>query len=189
MPCSQTPKETRWHYTQRIEMKNFFLLCLSAAVLSSCGGDETNNKTETPEASPKVNKLEQLNWVLGTWVMETPDGTFTEYWERTNDSIYAGHGMLVSAKGDTLFSERIKVEQSGDTVYYKPVISRQNDGKETVFTEKLLADNEVIFENPAHDFPQRIIYKKPTDSTLYARIEGRQDGRDRSEEYQYRKAP
>src|SRR5688572_22708496 len=147
-------------------MRRIILLGLTAAILSSCGSNKTENKTETPEAPAKENKLAKLNWVLGTWVMETPDGNFTEHWEQTNDSVYSGHGMLVSAKGDTLFSEHIKLEQSGNTVYYKPVISGQNDGKETVFTEKTLADNEVVFENPTHDFPQRIIYKKPSDSTL-----------------------
>lgn len=169
-------------------MKKIILFGLTAAVFSSCGGNnETEQTTETPEAPAKENKLAKLNWVLGTWVMATPDGTFTEYWEQTNDSVYTGHGMLVSPKGDTLFSEHIKLEQSGTTVYYKPVISGQNDGKETVFTEKALSEKEAVFENPTHDFPQRIIYKKPSDSTLYARIEGKQDGKDRSEEYQYTK--
>jgi hypothetical protein len=168
-------------------MKKVILLCLSAAILSACSSNETGNTTETPEAAAKENKLEKLNWVLGTWVMETPDGTFTEYWEQTNDSVYTGHGLLVSAKGDTLFSEHIKLEQSGDKIYYKPVISGQNDGKETVFTEQTLADNEVVFENPTHDFPQRIIYKKTSDSTLYARIEGKKDGKNMQEEYQYKK--
>jgi hypothetical protein len=169
-------------------MKKVILLCLSAALFSACGGNEEGTKeSEVPVETPKKTKLGSLNWVLGTWVMETPDGTFTEYWKQTNDSVYTGHGMLVSAKGDTLFSEHIKLEQSGNTVYYKPVVSGQNEGKETVFTEKELNENEVVFENPAHDFPQRIIYKKPSDSTLYARIEGTQNGKSRQEEYQYKK--
>ena len=168
-------------------MNKLIGLCLAAALFSACGSNETENKTETPEAPAKENKLDKLNWVLGTWEMATPEGTFTEHWEKANDSTYSGHGMMVSPKGDTLFSERIRLEQSGETVYYKPVVSGQNDGKETVFTEKSLSADEVVFENPAHDFPQRIIYKRASDSTLYARIEGMQGGKDRQEEYQYKR--
>ncbi len=114
-------------------MKKVILLGLSAAVLNSCSSNEPGQTTEIPDASAKENKLAKLNWVLGTWVMETPDGNFTEHWEQTSDSIYSGHGIFVSPKGDTVFSEHIKLEQTGNTVYYKPVISGQNDGKETVF--------------------------------------------------------
>ncbi len=31
---------------------------------------------------------------------------------------------------------------------------------------------EFVFENPAHDFPQRIIYRRVGDTGLHARIEG-----------------
>lgn len=168
-------------------MNKLIGLCLATSLLTACGSNETEDKTET-EATPAVeNKLEKLNWVLGTWEMATPEGTFTEHWVKDNDSSYTGHGMMVSPKGDTLFSEHIKLEQSGTTVYYKPVVSGQNNGQETVFTEKSLSADEVVFENPTHDFPQRIIYKKPSDSTLYARIEGTSNGQERQEEYQYKK--
>lgn len=168
-------------------MKRLIGLCLAAALFSACGSNETENKTETTEAPAVENKLDKLSWVLGTWEMGTPEGTFTEHWEETNDSTYAGRGTMVSPKGDTLFSEQIRLEQSGGVVYYKPVVSGQNNGQETVFTEKSLSANEVVFENPAHDFPQRIIYKRPSDSTLYARIEGKVEGKDRQEEYQYKR--
>jgi hypothetical protein len=44
---------------------------------------------------------------------------------------------------------------------------------------------EAVFENPGHDFPQRIIYRREGDS-LIARIEGEVDGRRRSAQWEWR---
>ena len=42
------------------------------------------------------------------------------------------------------------------------------------------------FENAAHDFPQRIIYRK-TAGGLHARIEGLDKGKPRSEDFPYKR--
>mgnify|MGYP000234336768 CR=1 FL=1 len=51
-----------------------------------------------------------------------------------------------------------------------------------------LTEGEVVFENPAHDFPQRILYRQVAGG-LAARIEGRENGKDRAEEFPYRRVP
>ena len=42
----------------------------------------------------------------------------------------------------------------------------------------------VVFENPTHDFPQRIIYWKDG-ADLRARIEGTQNGKEGSQEWRW----
>ena len=42
----------------------------------------------------------------------------------------------------------------------------------TSFSMVSLSDREVIFENPDHDFPQRVIYRLVSDEDLLGRIEG-----------------
>jgi hypothetical protein len=39
-----------------------------------------------------------------------------------------------------------------------------------------MSDNEVVFENAQHDFPQRVAYKLEPDGKLAARIEGTRNG-------------
>jgi len=39
-----------------------------------------------------------------------------------------------------------------------------------------LSGDEVVFENPAHDFPQRIIYRMKDPENLEASIEGTMGG-------------
>jgi len=44
-------------------------------------------------------------------------------------------------------------------------------------------DREVIFENPDHDFPQRIIYRLLSDEDLLGRIEGTINGKARAVDF------
>jgi hypothetical protein len=46
--------------------------------------------------------------------------------------------------------------------------------------------NEVVFENPAHDFPKKITYKRDGDA-LTAAIEGPMGGQLRKIEFPYKK--
>ena len=45
-----------------------------------------------------------------------------------------------------------------------------------IFTLHSQGPDEVVFENPPHDFPQRVIYRRAAEGRLGARIEGRRGG-------------
>lgn len=57
----------------------------------------------------------------------------------------------------------------------------------TSFLMVSVTDREVIFENPDHDFPQRVIYRLMSDEKLIGRIEGTVDGMDRALDFPMRK--
>ncbi len=50
---------------------------------------------------------------------------------------------------------------------------------------KLIKGNarEVIFENPTHDFPQRVIYRLQGDGSLLGRIEGVSQGKEKAVDF------
>ena len=50
-----------------------------------------------------------------------------------------------------------------------------------------MSDRRVVFENPEHDFPQRILYWLDDDDMLHARIEGTEGGETHSMEWRYRR--
>ena len=54
---------------------------------------------------------------------------------------------------------------------------------------RAVSDSAVIFENPAHDFPQRIIYRRRGADSLLARVEGMRGGRLRGLDFPYRRVP
>ena len=58
---------------------------------------------------------------------------------------------------------------------------------QSTFQLHTLSDREVIFENPQHDFPQRIIYRLAADGVLKARIEGTMDGEPKAVDFPMRK--
>jgi len=57
----------------------------------------------------------------------------------------------------------------------------------TGFALVSVTDHEVIFENPDHDFPQRIIYRLLSDEDLLGRIEGTINGTARAIDFPLKK--
>jgi hypothetical protein len=51
-------------------------------------------------------------------------------------------------------------------------VARPGGQSETTFTSTEVSDSVFTVENPGHDFPQRIIYRRRGPDSLVARIEG-----------------
>ena len=73
---------------------------------------------------------------------------------------------------------RIVQEENGD-IFFVAKPSKQNEAR---FKLMNVSEREARFENPEHDFPQRIIYRRDADS-LVGRIEGVSKGEERSVEF------
>ena len=131
------------------------------------------------------DKLSRLNWMLGKWEMKTPEGTIREEWTKPSDTQWQGTSYMVTLAGDTPFRESITLDLDHDTLFYQPVVSTQNAGLPVTFHETELSEDQITFENLRHDFPQRIIYKRPSDTTIVATVEGNIEGRVRREEFSY----
>lgn len=61
----------------------------------------------------------------------------------------------------------------------------QQDGAS--FPATFMSDTLLIFENPTHDFPQRIIYRRRGADSVHARIEGQMGGQQRSTDFPFRR--
>ena len=133
------------------------------------------------------SKLSRISWLTGTWQMQTPAGVIVEQWVRDADTQWLGSSYMITPNGDTGFSEHIRLHLKNGQLTYLPVVSNQNEGKEVAFREKSFSDSVVVFENTEHDFPQRISYKKVSDTSILAVIEGVQNGQGRREEFAYYK--
>ena len=84
---------------------------------------------------------------------------------------------------DTIFSEKISLENRAGGLFYIPTVNNQNNGQAVSFKLISNTNGEYVFENKEHDFPQRIIYKNPANDSLYARIEGTSKGKFHKEEF------
>jgi hypothetical protein len=80
-------------------------------------------------------------------------------------------GMSRTVAGDkTVEFEYIRVEQRADGIYYVAHPKARCPGTDFKLTG--LTGVQAVFENPAHDFPKRIIYQKGSDGSLTASIDG-----------------
>ncbi len=118
----------------------------------------------------KYSQLQKTKWLIGSWQRKSEKGILTETWHLLNDSTFTGRSFFVNNIGDTLSSETIRLEQRNGKLYYIPIVSGQNDGKAILFTQTNLSDSMVIFENPTHDFPQKIDYRFQKPDSLIAEV-------------------
>jgi hypothetical protein len=71
---------------------------------------------------------------------------------------------------------RIETRAEGELTF----IALPSGQQETSFPMLSLTPDSITFENLQHDFPQRVIYRSLPGDRLFARIEGKNDGVERS---------
>ncbi len=119
--------------------------------------------------------IDKAVWLIGTWENNTNRGSIYESWEIINELELAGKSYMVKDK-DTVVFETIKIVEEQNTLFYIPTVMDQNDQKPVRFKLKSHTDNEFIFENKQHDFPQVITYRKINSDSLVAEISGVKNG-------------
>lgn len=134
-------------------------------------------------SKPKAD-ITQFKWLEGQWEgIEGNMKTF-EVWQPIKDNRIQGIGG-VTADNDTMFAEKLKIEITDGELYYVAALP----GSTIPVSFKLIKseNNSSTFENLKNDFPQRVIYTKNPDGSLYARIEGKRSGKDSKQEFNFKK--
>lgn len=149
-------------------------LFLSALLFIAC----SNSAVKTPDRG----KIKQMDWLIGSWENLSAEGDMFENWHKVNDSTYTGESFVI-VKGDTVFSENMTLELRTGDLLFVAITSGQHADQGVSFKFTSLSNGETTFENKEHDFPQRVIYKNPKPDSLYARIEGTENGKSRKEEF------
>jgi hypothetical protein len=112
--------------------------------------------------------LDKLSWIIDKWISTDGQSTSYEHWQKVNDSSYAGASETVK-NGDTVFSEKLEIVKEGDDIFY--IADVKHNPAPVKFRLTFISENEAVFENPGHDFPQKIIYRHK-EGNLHASIEG-----------------
>lgn len=133
--------------------------------------------------APTTFKIETLAWLCGDW--ETAPGRMQidEHWTRIAGGSMFGVSRTV-AGGKTVFFEYLRIETRGTDIFYVAHPKARTPGTDFKLTQ--LSDTEAIFANPTHDFPKRIIYRKNSDGSVTARIEGDGTEREKPQDFHYR---
>jgi hypothetical protein len=121
-----------------------------------------------------------LAWLSGCWQYGAGSRTVTEFWLPPDGGTMLGLSRTVSG-GKTVEHEFLLLRIGARGVEY---VARPSGQAEAIFTATKVGADEVVFENPAHDFPTRITYRKTTGGVV-ATIDGLVKGKPRAVEFRY----
>lgn len=151
-------------------MKKIVITLITITLFAGCSGPDVD--------------ITQYKWLEGRWEGFEGDMKTFEEWGAIKNNAIEGIGG-VTADGDTMFSEIIKIEIIDNEFYYVAAVP----GNPAPVSFKLIKyeNNSSTFQNLENDYPQRVIYTKNADGSLYARIEGRKTGGDSKQEFNFKK--
>jgi hypothetical protein len=98
----------------------------------------------------------QLDFLLGTWKVEGREQY--EVWEKGGKEELKGHGFKMKSQQKHI-TETLVIRKQHEQWVYEATVPDQNEGKSIAFVLKVEGDSLYSFENPRHDFPQKIQYR------------------------------
>jgi hypothetical protein len=132
---------------------------------------------------PPVAAASSLSWMAGHWAGTDGPVQMEEIWTGADGGALVGLHKDVSAKAGPprmVSFEFLRVETAGASLVY---VAQPGGRPPTRFPLAEIGARRAVFANPAHDFPQRILYWLDEAGALHARIEGPRDRKTVGEEW------
>lgn len=146
---------------------------------STSAFEHGSHETEIRSSDP----LHSLSWLAGHWAKTTDTLTQEEYWMPPKGGMMLGLHRDAPTQGNAFF-EYLRIENTPEGIIYQ---ASPQGRSPTPFKLMETGDRSAMFENPKHDFPQRIRYWIDDEGILHARIEGKIKGVEKSSEWTYSK--
>ncbi|BDC52856.1 hypothetical protein F183_A51710 [Bryobacterales bacterium F-183] len=122
-----------------------------------------------------------LEWLTGCHTLTTPRGVnIQENWTSTEGGLMLGVNRTIR-NGKAVAFEFLRIDSE------HTYIAMPGGKNETHFRLASKSDTEVIFANPEHDFPKRIIYRKTAEG-LTARVDAG-EGSTKAQEFPFKSVP
>jgi hypothetical protein len=120
----------------------------------------------------QTTTLSEISWIAGDWqtppTMSGGRPQIEEHWTTAAGGTMMGMSRTVAGEKTAEF-EYLRIEQRADGIYYVAHPKARCPGTDFKLTKA--SATEAVFENPQHDFPKRIIYRKTADDLLTASID------------------
>jgi len=126
-----------------------------------------------------------LQWISGCWVSDDGKERTEEFWLKPAGQSMIGLSRTI-AGGKTVFVEYAQIAEAKGEIAY--TVSLGMGARPVSFKLIKSSESEAVFENPTHDFPQRIIYRRESKDSLFARIEGKEKGVSKGMDFRYKSA-
>lgn len=153
---------------------------ISVLVLSGCGA------LAAGQSVAQAADVTSLAWLAGCWSAEKGEAGSGEQWMPPAGGTMFGVSRTVK-NGKTVEFEfvQLRLNDAGKLVF----IALPSGQKETTFVASEIGKDSVTFENPQHDFPQKVSYRLQPDGGLIARIEGTRAGKLRGVDFPMKRVP
>lgn len=126
------------------------------------------------ETKGSESALKRLSWLIGTWKSTDKEKVGYEVWRADSSACFVGEEYTMKGSEKT-WSEKLRIEATDSGLFYVADVAHNAGPVQFKMTSQ--DSNMTVFENPEHDFPTRIIYKKVGVDSLHARIEGLRKGK------------
>ena len=112
--------------------------------------------------------IDRLGWMAGCWEQKSATRSTVEMWMGPAGGLMLGASRTV-AGGALRESEQLSLRQDGEVVVYHAAPSGQTP---TAFRSTIASDTLLVVENPQHDFPTKISYRRVTADSVVALVQG-----------------
>ena len=153
-------------------------IVIAAFLFGACAA-----RTAPPPVPGGACSVEAVAWLVGTWTSADGNETTVERWTRSADRL-VGESETTRA-GARVFGERLEIACAGGALVYTAWPEGQAMAK---FRAVEVGADRAVFENPAHDFPTRIEYRRDGDGFV-AEVSGGVEGAVRVETWRFAKGP
>ena len=130
----------------------------------------------TASANAPAATVAQLRWLAGCWELRTPTRLTQESWIAPAGGLMLGVSRTVVRDVAREF-EFLRIELRDGVPAY---VAQPGGGPATAFRATFVSDTAARFENPQHDFPQGIAYRRVGSDSLIASIDGPEGGAPRT---------
>ena len=136
---------------------------------------------DTAAAEKSLKDLSVLAWMEGHWIGKDGAVDVEELWLGPKGNTMLGLHRDVAGTRTRMF-EFLRIEATTEDITYW---ASPKGRTATPFRLKEVNGQHATFENPQHDFPQRIIYWLDKEGALHAKIEGTMNGKAASQEWKW----
>ena len=158
-------------------------IVLTIVIIVSILSSSCNKYDAKGNLIKSYDELQKAKWLLGEWEKSDSLGILKEIWISKDDSTFVGQSYYIQNKKDTLHNEQIELIQDGEHLIYSATVKGENNDTAIPFQMTKDQDSLLVFENPKHDYPQKIQYKLEKNGSIVATVSGKQNGKSNSESY------
>ncbi|MFT7775569.1 DUF6265 family protein [Roseateles sp.] len=124
----------------------------------------------------QADALAPVAWLAGCWSPEGREAGSVEQWMTPAGGLMLGMARTLK-NGRVVEFEFMQIRSDADGRL--SFVAQPQGRPPTTFPLLRHSETEAVFENPAHDFPQRVLYRREAADRLVARIEGNRNGKER----------